>query len=76
MKQTRKQFRTEIKAYIAIILVVSLIIAVMLTSCTTPKEYAYKDHYKHLHTPNKQEQAEINKMINQTIKIENYEQTN
>ena len=68
MKQTRKEFRTEIKAFLAIILLLSLIIAVMLNGCTTPKEYRYKDHYKHLHTANSKEQAEINKQLNQTIK--------
>ena len=65
---TRKQFKSEIKAYIAIILLVALIVAVMLNGCTPPKQYLYKDHYKNLHTANPKEQAEINKMLNRKIK--------
>ena len=65
---TRKQFKSEIKAIISILLLVALIIAVMLNGCVAPKQYVYKDVYKHLHTANPAEQKEINKMLNQTIK--------
>ena len=69
-----KKFRSEIKAgFWLLVFTISIIVTMLTTSCTSVKEFQYKDNYKHLHSANAKEQAEINKQLNRNLTKEDNE---